>query len=371
MLMNGNLGIFEGDLQKIEKLILDYFVEIGQEKGRGEIESHILGYLLLHQKLTHKQIKALSKMYFIKNTKEGFSNGSISEVLNGTYLKIGLIKKEKVEGSKNFFQYSVNNQLSRASLESSQTSLILINNLDNELQQISNSLKDIIPEVSDQRFYNQFRRRMEEFEEFITSYRYLMKKCILFHQKDAFNEKRDKRGKNPILKSKEIQEDINIGDIFELEEKFIILITKCPLFQFLKANHLRILGYFITREKLTQKELKILTDYSSGHISQGLNHLLNLNIIESYKEKGARCGTYILKSIAYSLINRFRKAIHKSIDFKSKLIEIREELDVRKNQWQKLNGYKQIATFVSNTIELMRYFDFLEDIMEKELNKLN
>jgi len=81
---------FDGDLRRFEKILLDYFVEVGLEKGRNEIDSHILGYLMLHQKLTQKHIRELSKELFIKNSKRGISNGSISAFLNGIYSKIGI-----------------------------------------------------------------------------------------------------------------------------------------------------------------------------------------------------------------------------------------------------------------------------------------
>ena len=53
------------------------------------------------------------------------------------------------------------------------------------------------------------------------------------------------------------------------------------------------------------------------------------------------------------------------------LIGINEQLENRKEEWQKLNGYWQIKKFVKERIEMMDYFDFLEEIMENELKKFS
>ena len=74
-----------------------------------------------------------------------------------------------------------------------------------------------------------------------------------------------------------------------------------------------------------------------------------------------------MKSIGYSLMKRFLGAIQKSNAFKPNLIEINEELENRKNEWQDLNGYTQIKNFVEERIEMMNYFDFLEETMAIEL----
>ncbi|MHA1475311.1 MAG: hypothetical protein ACTSPA_00930 [Promethearchaeota archaeon] len=357
---------FDGDLRRFEKILLDYFVEVGLEKGRNEIDSHILGYLMLHQKLTQKHIRELSKELFIKNSKRGISNGSISAFLNGIYSKIGILKKKKVEGSNYLFEYSVSRHISRASLESTKIGMKIINDYISSLHQIINSLKKISTQnIADLDFNNLFVKRMDDILKFTKSYKIIIEKSISYHEKDS----KDKitQVKSSITKKSEDQEEISIDNIFSLEEELISEMIKTPLFQFLKADYIRIMGYFITREKLTQKDLKKLTGFSIGHISQGLKKLLELELIQSYKEQGIRHSTYIMKSIGYSLIKRYLGAIQKSNSFKPNLIEINEELENRKKEWQDLNGYTQIKNFVGERIEMMNYFDFLEEIMEIEL----
>jgi len=359
---------FDDIFKRFEKEILDYIVESGREKGRSEIESHILGYLMLHQSLTQKQIIELSRGHYVKNTRSGISKGSISAVLNGIYFKIGIIKKKKVEGSKNFFKYSITRQVSRSTLENSKLGLALINDFISQNQQISKALKYIpTNDVSDLNFYNKFIKRMNDLEEFTKSYKIIMEKFISFHMKNSLDKK--KQSKISVKNNSKSLEEISNKDIYILEEKLITIITKSPLFQFLKTDYIPIMGYFITREKFSQKDLKILTGYSIGHISQGLNNLLGLNVIESYKEDGARHSTYIMKSVGFSLLNRYLKAIQKSNEFKPKLYEINEELELKREKWQDLNGYYQIKEFVKDRIEMMDYYDFLEETMEEELKK--
>jgi len=370
MLKKRKAFFFEDHLRKFEKKLLDYFIKIGLEKGRNEIESHILGYIMLHQNLTQQHIKELSKEYYIKNTRRGISNGSISAVLNGIYSKLGVIKKKKVERSNYLFEYSISGQISRSSLESSRMGLKLINDFISDIQQISSSLKKIsTKEITDHDFYKKFTKRMTDLIEFTNSYKNIMEKSISYHQKDS-NDK-DSQEKSPVIKNREDQEELFSDNIIDLEKNLITKIIKCPLFQFLKTDYIRIMGYFITRERLTQKNLKKLTGYSIGHISQGLNKLLGLEIIQSYKEDGVRQSTYIMKSIGYSLMKRYLDAIRKTNEYKPMLIEMNKELDDKKEEWQDSNGYFQIMNFLKERIDMMDYFDFLEEIMENELNKFS
>ncbi|QEE14406.2 hypothetical protein DSAG12_00219 [Promethearchaeum syntrophicum] len=360
---------FDDKLRKFEKELLDYFVEVGLEKGRNDIDSHILGYLMLHQNLTQKQIRELSRELFIKNTKRGISNGSISAFLNGIYSKIGILKKDKVEGSNYLFEYSLSRHISRSTLESTKIGLRIVNDYISSVHQISNLLSKISSrDIIDLDFYNLFVKRMDEILKFTKSYKIIMEKSINYHEKNS-NDKIP-QDKSSITKNDEVPEKKTIDDIYSLEEELISETVKTPLFQFLKADYIRIMGYFITREKLTQKELKELTGFSIGHISQGLKKLLELELIQSYKEHGKRQSTYIMKSIGYSLMKRFLGAIQKSNAFKPNLIEIDEKLENRKKEWQDLNGYAQIKAFVEERIEMMNYFDFLEETMVIELIRL-
>ena len=92
---------------------------------------------------------------------------------------------------------------------------------------------------------------MNEFMEFIYSYKNIMEKSISFHRKNS-NDKETQI--NPSIdKNREDHEEISKENIFSLEEKLVSLILKSPIFQFLKSDYIRIMGYFITREKCTQK----------------------------------------------------------------------------------------------------------------------
>ena len=148
--------------------------------------THILGYLMLHQNLTQKQIKELSKEFFIKNTKRGISNGSISAFLNGIYSKIGILKKNKVEGSNYLFEYSVSRHISRASLESTKFGLKIINDYISSLHQIINSLKKIsTQDIADLDFNNLFVKRMDDILKFTKSYKIIIEKSVSYHEKDS------------------------------------------------------------------------------------------------------------------------------------------------------------------------------------------
>ena len=79
---------------KFEKLIIDFAMEMGQFEQKSDKQLHILMYLFIHGNLTQPEIKQLSEVFYNKESKSGFSSGSISSYLI-KFLELGLIKKKK------------------------------------------------------------------------------------------------------------------------------------------------------------------------------------------------------------------------------------------------------------------------------------
>ena len=94
-------------------------------------------------------------------------------------------------------------------------------------------------------------------------------------------------------------------DLQKIEDEVIEFLMTSPLFMGEKPIFLTIKSYFITRESLTQKELKKLTGYSSGAISQELNRLVEKGMIEVSKISSSGEKTYQMKSIVISFLNYY------------------------------------------------------------------
>jgi DNA-binding transcriptional regulator GbsR (MarR family) len=89
------------------------------------------------------------------------------------------------------------------------------------------------------------------------------------------------------------------SEIKKIEDEFIDFIVSSPLFIGEKLIFSTIKAYFMTRENLTQEELKELSGFSSGAISQELKKLLKRGLIEisNISNTGKMTSEFLLKSI--------------------------------------------------------------------------
>ena len=80
--------LFDEKFRNYEDILVEFFVDIGEEKRINPKFLKISSYLLLHKKLTQKQLKKLT----------GYSIGTISTFLS-VLLGTGLYQKERIEGT--------------------------------------------------------------------------------------------------------------------------------------------------------------------------------------------------------------------------------------------------------------------------------
>ena len=119
---------FEGKMKDYEQKIIDFFKEMAVLKEESEKSAIIKGYLLVHDSLTQKQLKKLTR----------FSIGSISTYLNAL-MSIGLCEKRLILGT-HAFKYSFAGELDQI-LEKS---TILIQEQYNEMEEfLKRKLKEL------------------------------------------------------------------------------------------------------------------------------------------------------------------------------------------------------------------------------------
>lgn len=83
--------IYEGKVRVYEKRLIEILVDAGKIKGQNAVFGSIIGYLLLHGRLTQAQLKELT----------GFSKGAISQSLK-ILSSAPAIKKEPIEGAREY-----------------------------------------------------------------------------------------------------------------------------------------------------------------------------------------------------------------------------------------------------------------------------
>ena len=133
---------------------------------------------------------------------------------------------------------------------------------------------------------------------------------------------------------------------------------------------IKILGYFITRRVLNNKLLQKLTGLSAGSISQGLNLLLSMKLIE--KEKKSSRQLYKMKSVVLTLLNLLIETRKKRLQWEPIAIQILKELDDHMIELCDSNGYYEIYTLLLHVLRLFpmykKQIEFIE-ICKNEIDK--
>ncbi|MFX1295175.1 MAG: hypothetical protein ACFFD2_10035, partial [Promethearchaeota archaeon] len=316
MTRQNDLHIFEEDIIKFEHILIEYITETRKFKRRSDIESHIIAYLILHQKLTQKQIRDLSLIFYKKGARKGISIGSISSVLN-QLVEWGAVKKIKLESKKDTYIYSISGDLLQFFTQAHTIGLKMVNQIIDFFNQKELALNRITSnEVKNSKFYSILSQRVSE----------ILKVFNFLNQSVKLEPVIGKEGRTEKKSIKYRQDNGSIENIEYIEKNIIEFVMKMPLFLIGNPTYTQILGYFITRKQLTQKKIKELTNLSTGQISQGLSYLLEQNYIEFRKIKGERQIIYTMDSIQYSLLIGIYNAIQKSAEGKLKLEKIYQEL---------------------------------------------
>lgn len=102
---------YKGKIKDYEKTLINFFIDIGKNKDTPAKVQEILGYLIIHNKLSQSNLKELT----------GYSTGTISTTL-GNLIKLGVVQKERITSS-NKYLYSMIGDLPKIFETSSDVSI--------------------------------------------------------------------------------------------------------------------------------------------------------------------------------------------------------------------------------------------------------
>jgi len=143
-------------------------------------------------------------------------------------------------------------------------------------------------------------------------------------------------------------------EIKRIESEIIETLLKFTIFSVRGIITSKILFYFITRKNLAQSELQYLTGFSTGKISQELNNFLEFNLIKISKK--SKPWIYTMESGVVETFSRAITLLKKNLKWETKFLEIKKELEVKREGLQKLNGYDEVKEFIE--VNLMRFAGF-------------
>ncbi|MFW9900131.1 MAG: transcriptional regulator [Candidatus Thorarchaeota archaeon] len=353
--------IYPEEIRKYEKQLYEFIVESGKNKRRSEIESHILGYFLLHSSLTQKEIQILSTKFRSRR----ISSGSISTFLNQyTSYEPRVILKEKIPDSKNKFRYhTISENIKEMFAVAKEAGVNVLSETIRKLEEILRALDNLKPNEKDIKLYNIILERIKELIDYLEYHLSLLDNFMQSAIGKKYSLKKDIKTQKKNLKVR-VSENLNLKDI---EKALINLILNNEIFIIEEMKYHPIIAYLITRKSLTQLELKKLTGLSAGLISEGLNYLKKQGYIEIQKLQGVRQKKYVLESVGYFNFLKFYQRFKNIVHNKYRLSQILDELEKRKDKLGEKNGYKIIKTRVKEFLDQYRVVDFGIKIFQKAL----
>ncbi len=353
--------IYEGRIREIEEVLIRYFVEGGKTK-RTEIESHLLAYLLLHPKISQTQIHELSIIYYKKGSKRGISRGAISSYLNLMTETFPLLKKEKVITDKNYaYVYSFEGSLMDIFRDSADLGLNIIRQM---VDFFKLKLKNLTNLGSEERakanHYPTLLLRVKDLADFWELYSKLFAKIVpevkeVASKKDFY---RDIENLTPDLK------------VEDIETELIKVLSETPGFAVEIEDYTKILSYIIIRKRLTQGEIHKLTGFSSGHISQALNFLIENELVTKVKIEGIRKPFYEVESIPLSYLRRFRNRLKLFEKWKPELEAEIKELETNEESLKNLKGYDHMKKILKGYASILPVLERFITIFDAEIKKL-
>ncbi|MFX1275854.1 MAG: hypothetical protein ACFFBP_05285 [Promethearchaeota archaeon] len=350
---NSQEHIYPEEIRKYEKELIDFIIESGKSKRKTEIESHILGYFLLHPSLTQKQIQDLSGFFREKK----ISRGAISIFLN-QYLSYEpkIILKEKTASKKNEFVYHVvvDNIADMFSISQEIGITMMIDSI-KKINKMISSLKNMIPHDKDVKIRKLLLNKALELRDYFIYHMSLLDKFMAGKTGKEFAPIAEEL--NKLKQNIENDTQMMYDSVEHVVQEMFNFISHSPLFIIEEMKFQPIVSYLMIREKLTQLELQNLTGLSSGLISEGLNYLQIEGYIQVEKIKGIRQRRYVLPSIGYFNMFKFYKRFQYIENQKKKLSKILKELNTKKDKLFNLNGYELIKNRVS---EFLKSFQVVE-----------
>jgi len=356
---------YDKKVGKYEQEFIDFIVESGESKRRTDMESHILGYLLLREGLwlTQDDIRKLSQIYYKDDYKTGISKGTISKIIN-LYEKYQVLKKRKIAHKKNAYEYSMSGLLNQLMSTAVGFGIQEIDKYNSFLRMKLKSLERYEHKNEEEKSLKKIMmERVQEIIDFFT-----------FHKAffaDDLDSKRTRNSNVVMNNSKGANTVEKKKHLSVIENEIVKFILDCPLFVIKETRYALPMAYFLTRKQLTQDKLRKLTGLSAGLVSEGLNYFLQKGYIELHKIKGVRKRFYSLPSIAfYSYLRYYRRFTSISNQYR-RLKEINDELEAKKEELENLNGFNAIQRRINEFLKAKPLVDKFNISFKNALDQFN
>ncbi|MHA2391702.1 MAG: MarR family transcriptional regulator [Promethearchaeota archaeon] len=323
-----NSHLFSFKLRKYENIIVEFLLDIAESKRVNPKISTISSYLLIHGKLTQKELKKLT----------GFSMGSISTLLS-VMIGTGAYKKERIPHTHTYL-YSFPGNLEDLTTKGIEIALSSFGSLERYLKNKKKQLN--IFKKQSKEGSEHLLQRIDELLETFEAYKVLFPRMVLNPNDES--EKNNETEEFILTKMKESKpRKIKFDpEVYIIEDDMLNQLAASPMFSSRDPMFIRILGYFITRKYLTQKTLQRVTGLSAGKISEEVNLLLENGLIEKADVSDKGKITYGAESAGVLFLKFSRSIISKMVKWEKTLQQMSLELNTNRGKLENLDGYSRI-----------------------------
>ena len=159
-------------------------------------------------------------------------------------------------------------------------------------------------------------------------------------------------------------------EVYIIEDDIITHFLNTPIFTGRDPLFVRILILFITRKELTQITLRKITGMSAGRISQEVNQLLEMDLIEIAETSKRGKITYHTKSAGIAFLSMTKHIIGRLLKWEESLTEMNKELVANQAEFGNLNGYKRLRGFTESILKLISNYKKATDTLDKAIDSL-
>lgn len=150
----------------------------------------------------------------------------------------------------------------------------------------------------------------------------------------------------------------------KIEDDIIKFVMNSRLFSGKDTISLLVLGYFLTRRVLTQKNLNNLTGLSTGKISRELNRLVYLGYIEKQPTRGSQT-YYHIKSARLSLFPYISEFLNVVKKWELKFKDIKKQIEENNTEFEQNENFKTISEIVNFYLQSVPHIKAIINDVEK------
>jgi DNA-binding transcriptional regulator GbsR (MarR family) len=353
-------------IEDFEKSIINYFIESGKLKRLSDKYSTIWAYLNIREKLTQEELIKLTN----------FSAGTVSKSLK-KLIGYGILKKTSHPTSRKK-QYEMIQVLSQMSGQFKAVIDNYTNGLDSLLKNINTNLEEIndkldkIKGINDEVYEINLAKRnipekLDNIKQFSNEFTEILPKLKTLASSIEEMVRSDGKKSNIHSKPKDMSNLIPIAlnkidsKLDDLKNEIVNQYIRINLAMGTDEIKTKVLINFYIKRELTQKELRELTGYSAGKISEVLEELIDSGLITEEIPEGRGPYIYTIKDFQKSLFMSIKKSTEIYLHYSEEFKKIKEEINKFPVTIVENEVLKGIQNFLDKYFRMLPVYEMLQN----------